>query len=114
MAVCRSINLFGRQPFPKQGFWLLEGAEPNGDRENWSRSPKLILDCDEGAEWYRNGIGYPNGSYGESEQDQDILYLFFTGIHQKRNWLNISLSKLMKGKVRLILRHFTLLLEKWN
>ncbi|TYS18467.1 hypothetical protein FZC78_02705 [Rossellomorea vietnamensis] len=98
MAVCRSTNLYGRHPFPKQGLWLLEGAEPNGDRGNWSRSPKLILDCDEGAEWYRNGIGYPNGCYGESKQDQDKLYLFFTGIHQKRNWLNISLSKLMKGK----------------
>ncbi|MCM3601126.1 hypothetical protein M3175_10330 [Robertmurraya korlensis] len=99
MAVCRSTNLYCRHPFPKQGLWLLEGAKPNGDRTNWSPSPSLILDCDEGVEWYRNGIGTPNGYYGEDKQDKDTLYLFFTGLHQQRNWLKITLLKLKNKKV---------------
>lgn len=39
MAISRSTNLYGRNPFPPQGLWLLEGSEPNGNRKNWSPSP---------------------------------------------------------------------------
>ncbi|KAB7668076.1 hypothetical protein F9279_14180 [Bacillus sp. B1-b2] len=98
MVVCRSTNLYGRTPFPKQGLWILEGKEANGDRINWSESPRLILDSDKGPEWYRNGVASPIGHYGESEYDQDTLYLFFTGLHKQRNWLRIALYCLKHKK----------------
>jgi hypothetical protein len=99
MAVCRSTNLYGRKDFPKQGLWLLEGTEPNGLRDNWSPSPLCILDADEGEEWYRNGIGSPCGHYGESVDDEGTLYMYFTGLHQKRNWLSIAVDRVKKRKV---------------
>ncbi|MCV9887017.1 hypothetical protein [Metabacillus halosaccharovorans] len=99
MAVCRSTNLYGRSPFPMQGMWLLTGHKPNGDRANWSKNPLLILDAKEGEDWYKNGIGSPCGHYGESEDDQDTLYLFFTGLHGKRNWLQHEKNNIRKKKL---------------
>ncbi len=99
MAVCRSTNLYGRSPFPTQGLWLLNGNKPNGDRANWSETPQLILDAKEGENWYKNGIGSPCGHYGESENDQNTLYMFFTGLHSERNWLQIAKKNLKMSKL---------------
>ncbi|KAA0550011.1 hypothetical protein FZW96_01300 [Bacillus sp. BGMRC 2118] len=90
MLVSRSTNLYGRKYFPGQGIWWLRGDSPNGDRKNWSKIPYLLLDAEQGEPWYRNGIGTPNGCYGETDEDQDRMYIFFTGIHKDRNWLKIS------------------------
>jgi hypothetical protein len=98
MAVCRSTNLYGRKPFPKQGLWLLEGAKPNGNRENWSSSPLQIVDCEKGEEWYKNGIASPSAHYGEDEEDKNTLYMFFTGLHQQRNWIHLAIDSIRKGK----------------
>ncbi len=98
MTVCRSTNLYGRTPFPQQGLWLLEGKKPNGDRNNWSTDPYQLIDCDSGAEWYKHGTAAPCGYYGENEEDRNTLYLFFTGVNEHRNWLDITVSRLKKGK----------------
>ena len=99
MAVCRSTNLYGRKDFPKQGLWILKGLAPNGTRENWSHDPELVIDAQNGEEWYRNGIGSPSGHYGESVEDKDTLYMFFTGLHQERNWLNIAFERIKQRKI---------------
>ncbi|PLR73841.1 MULTISPECIES: hypothetical protein [Bacillus] len=98
MLVCRSTNLYGRKPFPKQGLWLLQGTEPDGKRSGWSSDPYCILDAEEGEDWYKHGIGSPSGHYGESEADRNTLYVFFTGLHRERNWMNIALDCLKKKR----------------
>ncbi|RIW38336.1 hypothetical protein D3H55_01995 [Bacillus salacetis] len=98
MVVCRSTNLYGRNPFPKQGLWLLKGLEPNGKRNNWSSEPKLILDAENGENWYQNGTANPSCQYGDTKADINTLYVFFTGLNKQRNWLQIALRRLTKGK----------------
>jgi hypothetical protein len=99
MVVCRSTNLYGRSPYPKQGLWLLEGQKPNGKRSNWSKDPKPILDADSGELWYKNGTASPSCLYGENETDKNTLYVFFTGLHKQRNWMRIALHRLRKNKM---------------
>lgn len=86
MLSCRSTNLFARPGFPKQGLWWLSSDTPSGQREHWTSSPVLLLDADEEAEWFGNGIFGPTVAFPDTDANSDIMYVFFAGVTRERSW----------------------------
>lgn len=95
MVVCRSGNLAGKADFPAQGLWWLRSRTPSGDRDDWSPQLVQFLDADCGAEdWYANGVLGPSVQYGDTPEDRNTMFVFFTGVNRQTNWPGATMKKL--------------------
>jgi hypothetical protein len=93
MLTCRSTNLYARPDFPKQGLWWLSSDRPSGRRADWTSDPVLLLDADDGAEWYGNGIFGPTVAYPDTGEKHDTIYVFFAGVTRDRSWWRTTLRR---------------------
>jgi hypothetical protein len=91
MLTCRSTNLYARPDFPKQGLWWLSSTAPSGRRADWTSHPVLLLDADNGPEWYGNGIFGPTIAHDDTTDDPDTIYVFFAGVTKERSWWRTTL-----------------------
>jgi hypothetical protein len=114
MVTSRSTNLYGKKEFEAQGLWLLKSEVANGNRHNWTTYPVQILDADRGDDWYSNGVNSPSCHYGETTQDKESLYIFFSSVQKERNWMKWAFNNLKKGKRPPFHHLFILLLVEWN
>lgn len=95
MVTCRSGNLAGATDFPAQGLWWLSSHVPSGSRKDWSSEPVQILDAESSAgDWYANGVLGPSVQYGDTAEDSDTMYVFFTGVNRETNWWRAVVKKL--------------------
>ena len=95
MVVSRGGNLYSTPGFPAQGLWLLRSKTPSGDRTDWTRDPVRILDADRGEPWYANGVFGPSIRYGDTPEDSDTLYVFFTGVHRTVDWKRLAARRML-------------------
>jgi hypothetical protein len=97
MIVARGSNLYSMPNFPNQGLWRLEAERPTGNRKDWSEAVQ-ILNADGNPEpWFANGPFGPSVQYGDTEDDKDVLYVFFAGVYGgQTNWLKMTLKNLLR------------------
>ena len=98
MVVSRGGNLYAAPGFPPQGLWLLRSKTPSGIRADWSSKPTQILDADRGEAWYEGGIFGPSIHYGDTPDDSDTLYVFFSSVHRKINWARLAAKRMLTLK----------------
>lgn len=80
MVVSGGRNLHATPGFPPRGLWWLRSKTPSGDRNDWTTNPIRILNGDNGEPWHADGAHGPSIRYGDTEEDHETLYVFFTGI----------------------------------
>lgn len=98
MVTCRSGNLSGASAFPVQGLWWLSSQAPSGNRKDWSHDPLPILEVDSAAaDWYANGVLGPSAQYGDTDEDRNTMYVFFTGVSRETNWLRAARKAFARG-----------------
>jgi|GEM_PF-894973 len=99
MVVARGTNLHGTPNFPEQGLWWLRSATPSGDRVDWTQTPVRLLNSEvDPLPWFANGGCGPAFHYGDTEEDRDTMYVFFTGTHRKTNWFVLAMRHLLSGR----------------
>ncbi|WP_438022126.1 hypothetical protein [Sorangium sp. So ce233] len=97
MVVARGTNLYSTPDFPPQGLWWLRSERPSGRRGDWTEEPIRLLDTDTDAlPWFANGGCAPSFHYGDTPQDRDTLYVFFTGTSAKVSWLRCAAERLAR------------------
>lgn len=97
MVVARGTNLHGTSGFPAQGLWWLRSLCPSGRRADWSKDPVRLLDTDVAPlAWFANGACSPSFIYGDTAEDRDTMYVFFTGTYARTSWLRTSVHRLAR------------------
>ncbi len=99
MVVARGTNLHGTSDYPEQGLWWLDSATGSGSRAEWTATPLRLLDADRTPlPWLGNGTLGPSFHYGDTEADRTTLYVFCTGTHVRRRWLEHAARQLAAGR----------------
>lgn len=97
MVVARGSNLYSTPDFPKQGLWRLKSERPSGDRQDWSEAIQILNADDNPEPWFANGPFGPSMQYGDTDDDKDVLYVFFAGVYGKEaNWFSLTSKNLMR------------------
>lgn len=100
MLLCRSTNLYGREPFPEQGMWLAGGGGAFGERANWRISAQLLRCGADAPLWYRHGPFGPSLVVLERPTTRGAdACVFFSGVDGRRGWPRLALGNLRRGKL---------------
>lgn len=95
MVAATSPNPYGTPEWPSpHGLWWLSAKVPSGERGDWSRNPVRVLDAGNGEPWYAGGVYGPSLHYGDTPDDSDTLYVFFTGFADPSAPFSIALGRI--------------------
>lgn len=81
LLVAAAPNMWGFvEGLPPQGLWSHTAEQPAGQRAQWSRTPRQLLDAAAGPNWYRRGVYGPCAVVAPGVPGGDVLHVFFTGM----------------------------------